>query len=131
MLFRSRGFFLDEIVRSIDALSRDQFYQLVHELKFESVMIPVLLPGATKRFTPLAPQISEEDAMQVESVAKLVAFLSGGDASSLTANLFNGNSQLARDVLPLLPRVVEQLLPEIVARLSSRVVARMVREYYL
>lgn len=40
-----REFVLDEVVKSIDALSREQFLLLVQQLGLQSVMLPVLLPG--------------------------------------------------------------------------------------
>lgn len=120
-----RGFFMDEIVRSVDALSRDQLRQLVYRLQLENVLLPVLLPGSNKRFVPLAPEVDPEDVRQVESVAKLVDFLAGGSARGLL------QLQGAGEILPLMPRLAGQLLPEITMRLVSRISARLVREFYL
>lgn len=36
---------MDELVKSIDALSRDQVYLLIQQAGLQSVMVPVLLPG--------------------------------------------------------------------------------------
>lgn len=40
-----RSFILDEVVKSIDALSREQLVLLVQRLGLSSVQVPVLLPG--------------------------------------------------------------------------------------
>ena len=43
-----REFLLDEAVKSVDALSRDQFRQLLTLLGLQDAMVPVLLPGAAR-----------------------------------------------------------------------------------
>lgn len=43
-----REFLLDEAVKSVDALSRDQFRQLLTLLGMQNAMVPVLLPGAAR-----------------------------------------------------------------------------------
>jgi hypothetical protein len=40
-----RTFLLDEVVKSIDALSREQLVLLVQRLGLSGVRLPVLLPG--------------------------------------------------------------------------------------
>ena len=40
-----RQFIMDEVVKSIDALSREQLALLVNRLGMGRVMVPVLLPG--------------------------------------------------------------------------------------
>ena len=40
-----RDFVMDELVKSVDALSRDQLYLLVQQLGLQAVALPVLLPG--------------------------------------------------------------------------------------
>lgn len=40
---------MDELVKSIDALSRDQVYLLIQQAGLQSVMVPVLLPGECAR----------------------------------------------------------------------------------
>lgn len=53
-----RSFILDEVVKSIDALSREQLVLLVQRLGLSSVQVPVLLPGAHSQgmlvLTPLS-----------------------------------------------------------------------------
>ena len=70
-----REFITDELVKSIDALSRDQLARLVLQLGLQGAQLPVFLPGSRVRSLPLAPSISEEDRKVVDNVAKLVAFL--------------------------------------------------------
>jgi aarF domain-containing kinase len=120
-----RSFLLDEIVASVDALSRTQMHELVKQLNLEDVLVPVWLPGATRAQMPLAVEVTEADRHQVESVAKLMNFLVGG---SMRDALMRNPVQM--EVLPLLPRVAQEVLPQIVFRLSSRVTARFIRYLY-
>jgi aarF domain-containing kinase len=66
-----RSFLLDEVVKSIDALSREQLVLLVSRLGLQGVQLPVLLPGAKQAFVPLSPSLSEEDRRVVENVVKI------------------------------------------------------------
>ncbi len=50
-----REFVMDEIVKSIDALSRDQLYTLAAQLGLQGVTVPLLLPGAKRSTLPLTP----------------------------------------------------------------------------
>ena len=43
-----REFVLDEVVKSVDALSREQLLMLVQQLGLQAIMLPVLLPGETR-----------------------------------------------------------------------------------
>jgi hypothetical protein len=72
-----RAVLLDEIVKSIDSLSRGQLRLLADRLHLSSIMVPVLLPGGQVRSLPLSPDFSEADRQQVEAVAVLMEFLSG------------------------------------------------------
>lgn len=119
-----RTFLLDEIVRSIDALSRDQLAQLVDRLGLTGVTLPVFLPGAKHNVLQLSGEAGAEDKQQVESVAKLVEFFAGGDVSKLL-------SENGRGLLPLMPRVAQQVLPEVSTRLASRITARFIRAFYM
>eukprot|EP01025_Chloroclados_australasicus_P040545 TRINITY_DN423_c0_g2_i11.p2 TRINITY_DN423_c0_g2~~TRINITY_DN423_c0_g2_i11.p2 ORF type:complete len:776 (+),score=103.02 TRINITY_DN423_c0_g2_i11:149-2329(+) len=58
-----REFLMEELVRSIDALSRDQIKQLFVNLGLSGVQIPLLLPGARVNSLPIVPNISEEDIL--------------------------------------------------------------------
>lgn len=57
-----RTFILDEVVKSIDALSREQLVVVVQRLRLERVRLPVLLPGQCQhglvnRRSPLAQRL--------------------------------------------------------------------------
>lgn len=52
---------MDELVKSIDALSREQLALLVARVGLGAARVPVLLPGAAVSSLPLAPSVSEED----------------------------------------------------------------------
>lgn len=121
-----REFLMDELVRSIDALSRDQARLLAEGLGLEGAMVPILLPGA-RPFVPLVPSVSDEDRKVVANVTKIANFLAGGDASRL---LQAADPRMAQELLPFLPAVANEILPELVQRLSSRIAARAVRELY-
>lgn len=64
---------MDELVKSVDALSRDQLFLLVQSLGLQSVMLPVLVPGATRGALPLAPHVTPEDRKVVENMTKVRA----------------------------------------------------------
>ena len=66
-----RSFLLDEVVKSIDALSREQLVLLVSRLGLQGVQVPVLLPGAKQSFVPLSPTLSDEDRQVVDNVVKI------------------------------------------------------------
>lgn len=120
-----RSFLLDEIVCSIDALSRSQIHQLVRQLRLEDVLLPVWLPGATRHSVPLAGHVTDADRQQVDSIAKLINFLVGGSLQEAFTR-----SSMQADVLPLLPRVAQEVVPEVVMRLTSRLAARFIRYMY-
>lgn len=122
-----REFIMEELARSVDALSRDQARQVVVALGLESVLVPVLLPGA-KPFVPLAPVVTEEDRKVVANITKIVAFLLGGDASRLAS--MSVDPRVAAELAPFLPTLATEILPDLFERLSSRLVARAIRDLY-
>ena len=124
-----REFVLDEVVKSIDALSRDQLVLLASSLGVSSLAVPVPLPGAINSLQ-LVPEVSEEDRKQVENVTKMVQFLVAGGSSGGNSSGTLTQEQLA-EIAPLLPRVASQVLPELTERLTSRVAARAIREVFL
>jgi aarF domain-containing kinase len=131
-----REFITDELVKSIDALSRDQLARLVLQLGLQGTQLPVFLPGSRVRSLPLAPSISDEDRQVVDNVAKLVAFLAGGSPAGVGGEEGAGASRMRdpavlRDLLPVLPTVAGELVPEVTQRLVSRITARFVRELYV
>lgn len=121
-----RTFLMDEIVRSIDAMSRDQLARLVKRLGLGGVVVPVFLPLAKRSSIALAPDVDEGDKMQVESVAKLVEFFAGGSVQRAMGGGGGGGS-----LLPLMPRVAQQIVPEVTLRLVSRISARFIRTFYM
>ena len=120
-----RDFITEELVRSIDAMSRSQFKALVAKLGLDGAVVPLFLPGNIK-FVPLSPELTAEDAKIVDNVAKLTTFLTGGSINSLSGG--SSNPQMARELLPFLPNVATELAPDLVKRLLNRLSARVVRE---
>lgn len=56
-----REFLMDELVKSVDALSRDQAAQVVRQLGLSGLQVPVFLPFASKSMVPIEPSVSEDD----------------------------------------------------------------------
>ncbi|EIE20315.1 ABC1-domain-containing protein [Coccomyxa subellipsoidea C-169] len=117
-----REFITNEVVLSIDAMSRTQLVSLVERLGLSGIRLPVLLPGAANSWVPLSPHLTEEDRRAVDNVAIVVEFLVGSRTDS---------SETMQQVAPLLPEVAAQMLPGIISRLTSRIAARTLRELYM
>jgi aarF domain-containing kinase len=140
-LFRS--FLQDELVKGVDALSREQLALLVARLGLGALRVPVFLPGAKVSSLPLAPTLTDEDRQVVDNVQTLIAFLSTGGRAGDAAGGGGGDGDgrprpgaldlqaVARELLPLLPTVARETLPEMGAALLSRISARVVRELYV
>lgn len=118
-----REFLMDEVVKSIDALSREQLAALVATLGLSAVRVPLLLPGAT-RFLPLSPPMTAEDLQVVQNMSTILTWLLG-DPSRMMAR---PDPALVADLLPYLPEVATGIVPDIASRLSSRIAARALRE---
>lgn len=123
-----REFLMEEAVKSVDALSRNQFRQLLVLLGLEDVLVPVLMPGAARRLLPLAPPMDTEDQVVVANVAKVVNFLAGGNAVMALSGVMSPG---ARDLLPYLPGVATEILPEFSRKLFSRIAARILRDVFV
>ena len=127
-----REFLLDEAVKGIDALSRDNTATVLAQFGLGDARVPLFLPGS---FVPLqvrvSPNVTAEDKATVESVTKLLNFLlrgsRGGDAGAGSAA---DPARAIRELGPLLPAVATEVLPELVRRLNSRVAARTIREVF-
>ncbi|BDA45558.1 Uncharacterized protein sll0005 [Coccomyxa sp. Obi] len=117
-----REFITNEVVLSIDAMSRTQLVSLVERLGLSGIQVPILLPGAARSWVPLTPHLTEEDKRAMDNVATIVEFLVGSRTDS---------SDTLQQIAPLLPEVAAQMLPEIVSRLTSRIAARTLRELYM
>jgi len=134
-----REFLMDEVVKSIDALSRQQFRQLLTVLGLAEVQIPQLLPGAVRRSVPLAAPATVEDERVIANVAVITNFLAGNTGTdgmvsmqgSSASQISASAPELLRELLPFLPSVATELLPGISERLLSRIAARAVRDLYI
>ncbi|KAF7086929.1 hypothetical protein CFC21_090172 [Triticum aestivum] len=123
-----REFILDEIVKAIDAVSREQLLQIASSF---GVRNPVPVFGMVPvRSGALLPTITEEDRVILNNVEKVVKFLSAGTANP-TANGDVNVVSLVQELLPVLPSITSKILPDVLSRLSSRVFARVIRESFL
>ncbi|XP_022722756.1 uncharacterized protein LOC111279945 isoform X2 [Durio zibethinus] len=128
-----REFLLDEIVKGIDALTREQLVQIMSVLGVRNAapvfsMVPTVGP-----FKPagLLPSITEEDKIILNNVQKILEFLTAGSSLSATSNQSVNVAQAIQELLPVLPGVSARVLPEVLSRLSSRVLARLIRDTFL
>ncbi|CAA3005047.1 unusual kinase [Olea europaea subsp. europaea] len=125
-----REFLLDEIVKGIDAVTREQLVQIMAFFGIGNVsplfsMVPTLGPI---RPAALLPTITEEDKVILNNVQKIIEFLASGTAASTEGV----NVPLViQELLPVLPGLSAQVLPEVLSRLSSRVLARVLRDTLL
>ena len=122
-----REFLLDEVVKSVDALSRDSARSLVASLGLEGVLVPVVLPGV-KPLLPLAPTVSDEDRKQVANVQKIVDFLTGGTGLAAGNPAAPFDPQAVAELGPLLPSIALEIVPELNRRLVSRIGARLIKD---
>ena len=129
-----REFLLDEAVKGIDALSRDNAARVLAQFGLGDARVPLLLPGTLlPRQVRLSPSVTAEDKATVESVTKLLNFLLRGSRSGEDggAGAAGGDpSRALRELGPLLPAVATEVLPELVSRLNSRVAARAIRDVF-
>ena len=127
-----REFLLDEAVKGIDALSRDNAAKVLAQVGLADARLPLLLPLSGIRSVRVSPSVTAEDRATVESVTKLLNFLlrgSRGGAAGAGAAFAGGDpSKALRELGPLLPAVATEVLPELVARLNSRLTARAIRD---
>nr|POF08471.1 uncharacterized protein CFP56_55712 [Quercus suber] len=121
-----REFLLDEIVKGIDAVTRDQLVQILSVLGIRNAVPVFSLVPAFGPFKPaaLVPTINDEDKVILNNVQKVVEFLTTGSAISRTSNQDVNIEQVIQELLPVLPGISTKVLPEVLSRLSSRVLAR-------
>eukprot|EP00891_Asterochloris_glomerata_P005985 jgi/Astpho2/5985/e_gw1.00084.8.1_t len=124
-----RDFFSEELVKSIDAMSRAQLLEVARRLGLEGAGLPLLLPGAAHPYLPFAPQLSREDEQVIGNVTKLVNFLTAGNASSFASGSLD--PQVARELLPFMGPIVQEMLPRLSRDLFGRMSARTLRELYV
>ncbi|KAH7573075.1 hypothetical protein JRO89_XS03G0063400 [Xanthoceras sorbifolium] len=128
-----REFLLDEIVKGIDAVTREQLVQLMAVLGVGNAapvfsMVPSLGP-----FKPAAllPTVTEEDRIILNNVQMIVEFLTAGSSISRTSNQGVDVARTIQELLPVLPSISARILPDVLSRLSSRVLARVIRDTIL
>ncbi|KAL0456822.1 UNVERIFIED_CONTAM: hypothetical protein Slati_1021400 [Sesamum latifolium] len=126
-----REFLLDEIVKGIDAVTREQLVQIMAFLGIRNVspvfsLVPTLGPIRT---AALLPTITEEDKVILNNVQKIVGFLAAG--TPVSSNQGVNVPQVIQELLPVLPGISAKVLPEVLSRLSSRVLARIIRDTLL
>ncbi|CAI0436773.1 unnamed protein product [Linum tenue] len=127
-----REFLLDEIVKGIDAVTREQLVQVLALVGFGNA--PPVFSMVPRPFRPPAaflPSITEEDKVILNNVQKVVEFLTAGSSLSTTSTQGANTAQIVRELLPVLPGISARVLPEIISRLSSRVAARVIRDAFL
>lgn len=126
-----REFLLDEIVKGIDAITREQLVQILALLGVGNAS-PVfsLVPGPFKPPAALVPTVTEEDRVILNNVEKILEFLTAGSSISRTGQGVNV-AQVVQELLPVLPGISARVLPEVLSRLSSRIAARIIRDTFL
>ncbi|KAJ8763936.1 hypothetical protein K2173_003718 [Erythroxylum novogranatense] len=126
-----REFLLDEIVKGIDAVTREQLVQIMAVLGVGNAT-PVfsMVPGIF-RPSKLLPTITEEDRVILNNVEKVVQFLTEGSSISRTSNQDINVAQIVQELLPVLPGITATVLPEVISRLASRRAARFIRDALL
>src|SRR4051812_15670300 len=109
---------------------------LVLQLGLQNAVIPILLPGVSRPFLSLAPNVTPEDRMVVGNVVKITNFLLGNvrgsergidETPGMLAGVWRGDRGLLREMLPFLPAVATEIVPDISQRLLSRISARVLR----
>uniref|UniRef100_A0A7N1A4F9 Protein kinase domain-containing protein n=1 Tax=Kalanchoe fedtschenkoi TaxID=63787 RepID=A0A7N1A4F9_KALFE len=128
-----REFLLDEIVKGIDAVTREQLVQLMSGLGIRNPapvfsMVPAL---GSIRTTALVPTITQEDRIILNNVQKVVEFLTEGTSVSRQPSQGVDVARVVQELLPILPGISAKVLPEVITRLTSRVLARLVRDTFL
>ena len=127
-----REFLLDEVVKGVDALSRESAVAVLTSVGLKDAKIPILFPilGLPNSIA-LAPKVTQEDKETAENVTKLLNFLLGRNESGSTSNENAFSRETFEEMRPFLPAVANQILPTLVERLSSRLAARAVREIFV
>ncbi|KAI4338245.1 hypothetical protein L6164_016588 [Bauhinia variegata] len=128
-----REFLLDEIVKGIDAVTREQLVRIMSILGIQNAapvfsMVPTVGPFKP---TGLIPTITEEDEVILNNVQKIVQFLTAGTSVSRASDQDLNVARIIQELLPVLPGISAKVLPDILSRLSSRVLARIIRDTFL
>jgi len=118
-----REFVLDEVSNGVDAISRDAVRELFIRLNIRGNTVPPL-------FKALAPKLTDDDKKVVDSITKLVNFLSG-DFSLATTN--NDPASRIRTLQSLIPTLREfapnmrTFALQIISRLVEKSTSRLLR----
>lgn len=123
-----REFLLDEIVKGIDAVAREQLLRIAAALGIGNIVNVIPSFGPIKPVMFL-PTITKEDKVILSNVQRVLGFLTTG--VSARPNEVIDLSRVSRELLPVLPGVSAQVLPELLSRLTSRIVARLLRDAFL
>ncbi|CAL9164194.1 uncharacterized protein LOC135658925 [Musa acuminata AAA Group] len=123
-----REFILDEVVKAIDAVSREQLVQIAAVMGIGTAA-PVF-SMAPLRPAVLLPTITEEDRVILNNVEKVAKFLTS-ETSKASSHQGVEFSNVIQELLPVLPSISARVLPEVLSRLTSRVLARLIRETFL
>ncbi|KAL3726748.1 hypothetical protein ACJRO7_031616 [Eucalyptus globulus] len=128
-----REFLLDEIVKGIDAVTREQLVQVMAALGLRNVSPVFSMVPSFGPFKPAAllPTVTEEDQVILNNVQTIVEFLTAGSSISRTSNQGVDVARIVQELLPVLPGISATVLPEVLSRLSSRVLARIIRDSFL
>ncbi|XP_021857757.2 uncharacterized protein [Spinacia oleracea] len=125
-----REFLLDEIVKGIDAVTREQLVKATASLGIAPVLSMVPAFGPIKP-AMLLPTINAEDKIILNNVQRVVEFLVAGSSLARKSNEAINVDQATRELLSLLPGLSAKVLPEVASRLGSRVAARFIRDTLL
>merc|ERR1712176_1040521 len=142
-----RDLLVEEVVKSIDALSRQQLWLLVDVLGLRNAFVPLLVPGVLRPFVPLAPRVTAEDRKLIDNMVKAINFLSGDknmiqesssmqnglvlNPQALQATLTGMNPNVVREVLPFVPSLANELVPKVTSKFINRITARLIREVFV
>ncbi|KAJ9701016.1 hypothetical protein PVL29_006386 [Vitis rotundifolia] len=128
-----REFLLDEIVKGMDAVAREQLVQIMAVLGMGDAAPVFSMVPAFGLIKPAAllPTVTEEDKVILNNVQKIVEFLTAGSSKSRSLNQSVDVARIIRELIPVLPGISATILPEVLTRLSSRVAARIIRDAFL
>lgn len=127
-----REFLLDEIVKGIDAVTREQLVNIVSSVGIGNVAPAMRIVPAFGPIRPVAllPTITEEDKTILNNVQKVVEFLTAGSSIREKPKEVTDAVQVIRELIPVLPAISAQILPEVLSRLTSRVMARLIQDAF-
>ena len=155
-----RDFLTNEIVVSVDALSRAGAASLATSLGLGRAAVPVPLLGAARWWLPLAPALTAEDRQAIANVsvvrahepshsdthtfllcatakragggfAQVAEYLTGGRKGLATAAASPRNPTPSLALLSDLAPLLAAVAPDLARGLASRVTARLLREMYV